>query len=190
MAQLLLAVAEGVAEAHRHGIVHRDLKPANVLVTPERQVKLLDFGIAKLSDESEAEMPGAVPMTPAYAAPEQIRGQELTPATDVYALGVMLFQLLTGRLPHAREGMPLPIIAAGLSAETLARPEGDLGWVAIRALQPDAAARYASAGEFADDLRRYLDHRPVLARPASPAYRAARFFRRLFALAFPDDRSG
>jgi eukaryotic-like serine/threonine-protein kinase len=117
-ARLMLSVADAVAEAHRRGVVHRDLKPANVMVNDEQQVKLLDFGIARLMDEDDASTPGVLPMTPAYAAPEQVRGETLTPAADVYALGVMLFQLLTQRMPHSREGMPLPVIAAGLAAES------------------------------------------------------------------------
>src|SRR6185436_19138115 len=149
----------------------------------EQQVKLLDFGIAKLMDEDDAAMSGAVPMTPAYAAPEQILNQALTPATDVYALGVLLFQILTHRFPHLREGLPLPVIAAGLRDETVERPSrvvlateglfgrtsrkrraqalaGDLDWIALKALQADPGRRYLSAGEFADDLRRYLEHLP------------------------------
>jgi serine/threonine-protein kinase len=200
-ARLMLAVAEAVAEAHRHGVVHRDLKPANVLVTPEQQVKLLDFGIAKLMDENDAGPSGPLPMTPAYAAPEQILDRELTPATDVYALGVVLFQILTHRLPHLREGLPVPVIAAGLRDEIAERPSrvvleteglfgqtsrrrraqalaGDLDWIALQALQTDPARRYPSAGEFADDLRRYLAHLPVRAREDSVSYRASRFVRR------------
>ena len=196
---LMQAVAEAVAEAHRQRIVHRDLKPANVLVTQDGQVKLLDFGIAKLMDE--AETTDTLPMTPAYAAPEQILGQEPSPASDVYALGVMLFQLLTQRLPHRREGLPLPVIAASLGSETTERPSqvvfraegllstaqrlrqaealsGDLDWIVLRALQADPKRRYQSAGELADDLDRYLEHRPVLARPDSAIYRASRFTQR------------
>ena len=199
-AELMLAVAEAAAEAHRHRVVHRDLKPANVLVTDEQRVKLLDFGIARLMDEDESATPGAVPLTPAYAAPEQILGEPLGPPSDVYALGVMLFQLLTHRLPHLREGMPLPVIAAGLRDEHPERPSrvvirsdspfgplarkraqelaGDLDWIVLKALAREPKRRYADAGEFAADLKRYLDDHPVLARQDSIAYRASRFVKR------------
>jgi len=201
-AQLMLAVAEAVAEAHRQGVVHRDLKPANVLVAEGEQVKLLDFGIAKLLDEDESATPGVLPMTPAYAAPEQVLGQALTTAADVYALGVMLFQVLTHRLPHLREGMPLPVIAAGLRDETAEPPSqvvlrteglfdgvprrrqaqalaGDLDSITLKALQHDPARRYSSAAEFAGDLRRHLEHRPVLARPDSFGERVRRTIARM-----------
>jgi eukaryotic-like serine/threonine-protein kinase len=179
--RLMRAVAEAVAEAHRHGVVHRDLKPANVLVSDDGQVKLLDFGIAHLPDEPEAVPSSAVPMTPAYAAPEQIRDEALSPATDVYALGVMLFQVLTHRLPHRREGLPLPVIAAGLRDEhPLAQAiAGDLDAIALKALAADPALRYPDAAAMAADLRRYLERRPVAARPPSWGYKAARFFQRL-----------
>lgn len=201
VAQLMVAVAEAVAEAHRHGVVHRDLKPANVMVTEPQQVKLLDFGIARLLDETEPDASGAVAMTPAYAAPEQILNREVTPATDVYALGVMLFQLLTHTLPHLREGLPLPVIAAGLRDEVVERPSlgleqgegpfdeatrrdrvqaiaGDLDWITLKALHSDPARRYASAGELADDLKRSIEGLPVRARPASAHYRVRYFIRR------------
>jgi eukaryotic-like serine/threonine-protein kinase len=199
--RLMRAVAEAVAEAHRHGVVHRDLKPANVLVSDDGQVKLLDFGIAHLPDEPEAVPSSAVPMTPAYAAPEQIRDEALSPATDVYALGVMLFQVLTHRLPHRREGLPLPVIAAGLRDEHPLAPSrviaeapggaessrrahaqaiaGDLDAIALKALAADPALRYPDAAAMAADLRRYLERRPVAARPPSWGYKAARFFQRL-----------
>ena len=183
-ARLLLAVADAVAEAHRRGVVHRDLKPANVMVADDGQVKVLDFGIARLLDEDDAAMPGVMPMTPAYAAPEQLLGQALTPAVDVYALGVMLFQLLAQRLPHARDGVPLPVIAAGLAAEAVAAPGmgDDLDAIVLKALQREPPRRYANAQELADDLRRFLDHRPVQALAPSRRARITQFVRRYPAL--------
>ena len=165
-------------------LLHGDLKPRNIRLTTAGQVKVLDFGIARLLDEDDAAMPGVMPMTPAYAAPEQLLGQALTPAVDVYALGVMLFQLLAQRLPHARDGVPLPVIVAGLGAEAVVAPGAgdDLDAIVLKALQREPPRRYANAQELADDLRRFLDHRPVEALAPSRRARIAQFVRRYPAL--------
>ncbi len=203
-----LDVLAPVAHAHANLIVHRDLKPSNILVTADGTVKLLDFGIAKLlEDGSVAEAStltdaaGGRALTPEYAAPEQIAGDPITTATDVYALGVLLYLLLTGRHPTG-EGSRTAAehIAAALDAEP-ARPSsaltadaaatrggsadrirrsyaGDLDNIVLKALRKAPAERYATVDAFGDDLRSYLGHQPVSARPDSLTYRTGKFVRR------------
>ncbi|MDR7335545.1 serine/threonine-protein kinase [Roseateles asaccharophilus] len=161
--RLFLQVCDAVAHAHTQLVVHRDLKPGNILVTGNGDVKLLDFGVAKLlagDDNTELTQQAAAGLTPEYAAPEQLRGEPVSTATDVFALGRLLCLLLTG----SRE--PGPAL------------RGEAGWIVTRALKEAAPQRYAGAGELADDVRRLLDHQPLRARPDSLAYRATRFARR------------
>ena len=186
--RLFLEVLAAVSHAHANLIVHRDLKPSNILVTQDGTVKLLDFGIAKLLQDgaSEAEAStltdrGGQVMTPEFAAPEQIRGEPVTIATDVYALGVLLYLLLSGRHPTTEPGRsPADYLRGTLDTEPprLSAYAGDLDNIVAKALRKRPDERYATVGALADDLRRYLNHEPVHARPASWRYRSARFIRR------------
>jgi eukaryotic-like serine/threonine-protein kinase len=210
---LFIDVLSAVAHAHSHLVVHRDIKPTNILVDAQGRVKLLDFGIAKLlehSDEGAANLApitrdGARALTPEYAAPEQLRGEPVTTATDIYALGVLLYQLLAGRHPTAPARATAPqLIRATLDAEpqrlspagdapTLNRIAaargasparlrrqlaGDLENIVARALRKAPRERYATVDALINDLQRYLVHEPVSVRADSLAYRAARFVRR------------
>ncbi len=177
---LLRQACDAVHHAHRQLVVHRDLKPSNVLVAAGGRVVLLDFGIAQVLGAEE----GRRFLTRAYAAPEQLRGEPATTATDVYGLGLLLFEALTGTRPFptgaARSAPPLASAMAapahgGVEAGQL---RGDLDAICRKALAPDPADRYASAEALSADLGRALAHEPVLARPASVGYRARQFVRR------------
>ena len=190
--EAFLQAADAVAYAHRHLIVHRDLKPSNLLVTAGGTVKLLDFGIAKLLDADDALLTrdGMGPLTLAYAAPEQIRGETVTTATDVYGLGVLLYEILTGQRPTdlaraspaeverrlaTEPSRPSAVVAAPDLAQRL---RGDLDTIVLKAMAPEPARRYASADALAADLRRHRDGLPVTARPSTTGYRVASFVRR------------
>ena len=182
---LFLDVMAAVSHAHSHLIVHRDIKPTNILVTADGRARLLDFGIATLLRAQER-APGtrtadaANALTPEYAAPEQLLGEAVTTATDVYALGLVLSLLVTGR--SAREGAghsTVERIRAAVEQDVVPPTTGtDIDAVLAKALRRDPRERYASVDAFADDLRRYLADEPVKARPDTLAYRASKFMRR------------
>ena len=204
--ELLLQVLDAVDFAHRRLVVHRDLKPGNVLVSAEGRAKLLDFGISKILDPSQAEATRTElrPLTPAYASPEQLRGERVTTLTDVYSLGVMLYEALAGRRPFAsrevagavlvevsralleRDPEP-PSTAARETATSSDHAEattrwrdltGDLDAITLKALRAEPESRYPSVAALADDLRRWLAGRPVEARRGGRRYRLAKFVRR------------
>jgi len=179
---LFLQILAAVAHAHSHLIVHRDIKPSNILVTAQGEAKLLDFGVAKIL--SPIDGPAGVTrtslraLTPEYASPEQVLGGATTTATDVYSLGVVLFELLTGRRPYrVPTGAPEEWAEAALHQEVARAPEvrGDLDAILRKALRKSPQERYATVDAFADDLRRHLDGRPVAARRGSLAYRTTKF---------------
>jgi serine/threonine-protein kinase len=193
--RLFMQVARAVAYAHGKLVVHRDLKPANILVTAEGQTRLLDFGIAKLLDDGSARetrltAASARALTPDYASPEQIVGEPLTIASDVYSLGVILYELLSGSRPYklqrdsrgaledaiVQAEPPLPSSVAAPAHRKALR--GDLDTVVLKALKKQPSERYLTVYALLDDIQRYLNARPVLAQPDSRWYRARKFLRR------------
>ncbi|MBQ0959869.1 protein kinase [Ideonella sp. 4Y11] len=205
--RIFLQVLDAVAHAHAQLVLHRDLKPGNILVDQQGQVKLLDFGIAKLlgdddrTHDTQLTALGGRALTPDYASPEQLRGEPLSTASDVYSLGVILHELLCGELPYRLSHRsaaqvetavlqgdttrPSARVAAGaagrrgLSARRLAQAlRGDLDAIVLQALRTDPAQRYAGATELRADLQRWLDGQPVLAQPDSWLYRTRVFVRR------------
>ena len=189
---LFQTVCRAVHYAHQSLIVHRDLKPGNILVTEDGQVKLLDFGIAKLLAEERARstLPtreGHRWMTPEYATPEQIREEPITTTTDVYQLGLILYELLTGVRAFDFEGCTPSARDQIICEQNPARPSihrypkalrGDLDTIVLKALRKDPSRRYASAEMFAEDIERHLSGLPVVARPDTLAYRSGKFIRR------------
>ncbi|MBS0488251.1 MAG: protein kinase [Proteobacteria bacterium] len=198
--RLFLDVCAAVEFAHQHHVVHRDLKPSNVLVTADGKVKLLDFGIAKVlvdsstGDASLTQLRRERPMTPAYAAPEQFSGGRITEATDIYALGCVLYQLLTDKYAYDFRGAnqpdemrhiieasdPTPPSRLRLTAPPVPpkRLRGDLDTIVLAALKHDPQRRYPSVAAFAEDLRSYLSGNPISARRDNFVYRGYKFLRR------------
>jgi len=205
--RLVAEIARVVDYAHRQLIVHRDLKPSNVLVDSDGRPHLLDFGIAKVlgddTDELVQTATGVRVLSPAYAAPEQVRGEEVGVAADVYGLGVLLYELSVGRLPHRRSGR-MDLLAQEITGERATRPSlaaaelgqaaelpvqcervswakqlrGDLDTLILKAIHPEAERRYGSAAMLAEDIDHFLNGRPIRARPDSRSYRFRKFIAR------------
>ncbi len=187
--ELFAKLCRAVAHAHRQLIVHRDLKPSNVLVQDDDEPRLLDFGIARLIEQSDAEQTATMQrfLTRDFAAPEQLRGEPAGTSADVYALGLILFELLTGlrycTMHASNESTLRPSAAFGATTSAAAQItrtqlRGDLDAITLRALADEPMRRYTDAQQFADDVQRHLDGKPVEARPDSLAYRGAKFVRR------------
>lgn len=193
--RLFRTVCDAVAAAHRSLVVHRDLKPSNILVTRDGSPKLLDFGIAKVLRESddpvgtetaETTVADVRLLTPRYASPEQVRGGATTTMTDVYSLGVLLYELLTGRSPyggdHTRQTLEQSILTGEPKRPSVLARErrlaGDLDMIVLMALRKEPERRYASVDLFAADIDRHLRGEPVIARPDTFAYRVSKFAQR------------
>ena len=201
--KLFRKICSAVSYAHHRLVIHRDLKPANIRVTVDGEPKLLDFGIAKLLDpttsEIEQTMTFAAVMTPDYASPEQVRGETMTTASDVYSLGVVLYELLTGQKPYKIENRTPTAIARAITEQEPTKPstaiaradgrskpqistpkilQGDLDNIVLMAMRKEPERRYASVGQFSEDIRRHLEGLPVIARKDTLGYRTSKFVAR------------
>lgn len=195
--RLMLDVMSAVAHAHASLVVHRDLKPSNILVDRDGRVKLLDFGIAKMLEEEDGPAvtaltnDGGALLTPRYASPEQVKGQEITIATDVYSLGVILFEVLSGTRPYTLERDSAGALEEAILSGDPGRPseratdvvarralQGDLDTIVQKTLRKEVPQRYSTVPALMDDLTAWLDGKPVRARPDSIGYRARRFVQR------------
>ena len=210
--EMFRRVCGAVHYAHQRLIIHRDIKPANILITKEGEPKLLDFGIAKLLDPEaslagEQTMTFAAAMTPEYASPEQVRGETMTTASDVYSLGVILYELLTRQRPYRIKTRNPAEIARAITEQEPTKPStavkeqhstsetrdsadsrltsydsralrGDLDNIVLKAMRKEPQRRYASVEQFSEDIRRHLAKLPVVARPDTPGYRTTKFVQR------------
>jgi len=205
--ELFRQACAAVQYAHRFLIVHRDLKPSNILVTDEGAVKLMDFGIAKNLlagfDDPSPQTLGTQPMTPAYASPEQLRGEPISTSSDVYSLGVVLYELLTGHRPFELADKPLTAMLKSICENEPERPSstvfrppseitrstrfaesfverlrGDLDWIILMALRKDPMRRYMTVEQFSEDIHRFMEGLPVVARGDTFSYRAGKFLHR------------
>ena len=201
--ELFRKICSAVSYAHQRLVIHRDIKPANIRVTSEGEPKLLDFGIAKLVDPAasaiEQTMTFAAVMTPEYASPEQVRGENVTTASDVYSLGIVLYELLTGQKPYKIDNRTPGNVVRAITEQEPTKPStavakgdgnikiqipnskllrGDLDNIVLMAIRKEPERRYVSVGQFAEDIRRHLEGRPVIARKDTVGYRTSKFVAR------------